>query len=176
MLVISIPASHDPERDGESGGSALEVGGPNGQEALQRLQNVVRRVADQWRPASSQESFEIVRRRLFEPLSNVATGCVLVASPDEIDHFSRHAVVLVLSHGAQGSRGVTLEMATAFNVGEMAASLADSPFAALPLFRGGSAGKDQIVMLHDVEDLGGSQPIGCVIRDTKYAFPICAAP
>ena len=113
---------------------------------------------------------------VFEPLSNVAAGCVLVASPDEIDHFSRHAVVLVLSHGAQGSRGVTLEMATAFNVGEMAASLADSPFAALPLFRGGSAGKDQIVMLHDVEDLGGSQPIGCVIRDTKYAFPICAAP
>jgi len=97
---------------------------------------------------------------VFEPLSNVAAGCVLVASPDEIDHFSRHAVVLVLSHGAQGSRGVTLEMATAFNVGEMAASLADSPFAALPLFRGGSAGKDQIVMLHDVEDLGGSQPIG----------------
>lgn len=65
LLVISIPASHDPERDGDSGGSAIEVGGPNGQEALQRLQNVVRRVADQWRPASSQESFEIVRRRLF---------------------------------------------------------------------------------------------------------------
>jgi len=65
MLVISIPASHDPDKDGQSGGSALEVGGPNGQEALQRLQNVVRRVADQWRPASAQESFEIVRRRLF---------------------------------------------------------------------------------------------------------------
>lgn len=97
---------------------------------------------------------------VFEPLGNVAAGCVLVASPDEIDHFSRHAVVLVLSHGAQGSRGVTLEMATAFNVGEMAASLADSPFAGLPLFRGGSAGKDQILMLHDVEGLRGSQPIG----------------
>lgn len=99
---------------------------------------------------------------VFELLSNAEAGCVLVASPDEIDHFSRHAVVLVLSHGAQGSRGVTLEMATAFNVGEMAASLADSPFATLPLFRGGSAGKDQILMLHDVEGLGGSQPIGCV--------------
>jgi predicted AAA+ superfamily ATPase len=51
MLVISIPASHDPEKDPGVGGSAIEVGGPNGQEALQRLQNVVRRVADQWRPA-----------------------------------------------------------------------------------------------------------------------------
>ena len=106
---------------------------------------------------------------VFEPLGNVAAGCVLVASPDEIDHFSRHAVVLVLSHGAQGSRGVTLEMATAFNVGEMAASLADSPFAGLPLFRGGSAGKDQILMLHDVEGLRGSQPIGSVICDACSA-------
>ncbi|MFL6110537.1 MAG: Swt1 family HEPN domain-containing protein, partial [Catenulispora sp.] len=33
LLVISIPASHDPDRDGESGGSTIEVGGPNGQEA-----------------------------------------------------------------------------------------------------------------------------------------------
>lgn len=80
LLVISIPASHDPERDGESGGSALEVGGPNGQEALQRLQNVVRRVADQWRPASAQESFEIVRRRLFkEPTAQASAEIAAVA-------------------------------------------------------------------------------------------------
>jgi predicted AAA+ superfamily ATPase len=80
LLVISIPASHDPDRDGESGGTALEVGGPNGQEALQRLQNVVRRVADQWRPASSEESFEIVRRRLFqEPTVEALTDIAAVA-------------------------------------------------------------------------------------------------
>jgi Swt1-like HEPN/Protein of unknown function (DUF499) len=69
MLVISIPASHDPAHqtaESAGGGSALEVGGPNGREALARLQHAVRRVADQWRPATSQESFEIVRRRLFE--------------------------------------------------------------------------------------------------------------
>ena len=34
--------------------------------ALDRLQNVIRRVADQWRPSSRDESFEIVRRRLFQ--------------------------------------------------------------------------------------------------------------
>ncbi len=80
LLIISIPASHDPERDGESGGSAIEVGGPNGQEALQRLQNVVRRVADQWRPASAQEAFEIVRRRLFkEPSAQVLSDIAAVA-------------------------------------------------------------------------------------------------
>ncbi len=80
LLVISIPASHDPERDGESGGTAIEVGGPNGQEALQRLQNVVRRLADQWRPASAQESFEIVRRRLFQdPSAEVLADISAVA-------------------------------------------------------------------------------------------------
>ncbi|HEY9473648.1 MAG TPA: Swt1 family HEPN domain-containing protein, partial [Mycobacteriales bacterium] len=80
LLVISIPASHDPGRDAGSGGSAIEVGGPNGQEALQRLQNVVRRVADQWRPANSEESFEIVRRRLFtEPSAQARSEIAAVA-------------------------------------------------------------------------------------------------
>lgn len=80
LLVISIPASHDPDKDTGAAGSAIEVGGPNGQEALKRLQNVVRRVADQWRPASSQESFEIVRRRLFtEPTATAAQDIAAVA-------------------------------------------------------------------------------------------------
>jgi predicted AAA+ superfamily ATPase len=69
MLVVSIPASHDGA-DGAAGaaGSGIEVGGEHGQAALQRLQNVIRRVADQWRPSSKDESFEIVRRRLFQAI------------------------------------------------------------------------------------------------------------
>lgn len=63
MLVVSIPAS-DSGADGR--GSDIEIGGANGQLALDRLQNVIRRVADQWRPSSKDESFEIVRRRLFQ--------------------------------------------------------------------------------------------------------------
>lgn len=91
LLVISIPASHDPEKDAGAGGSAIEVGGPNGQEALQRLQNVVRRVADQWRPASSQESFEIVRRRLFiEPTAASAADISAVAR-QFTQFYARHA-------------------------------------------------------------------------------------
>ncbi|MCL2317348.1 MAG: DUF499 domain-containing protein, partial [Actinomycetia bacterium] len=63
MLVVSIPASEV----GEVGqGNAIEIGGTNGQLALERLQNVIRRVADQWRPSSKDEAFEIVRRRLFQ--------------------------------------------------------------------------------------------------------------
>ena len=64
MLVVSIPASESGE---DGSGNDIEIGGGNGQLALKRLQNVVRRVADQWRPSSKDESFEIVRRRLFQP-------------------------------------------------------------------------------------------------------------
>lgn len=66
LLAISIPASHDADDSGELAGAAEEVGGSNGMEALKRLQNVVRRVADQWRPASSDEAYRIVKQRLFE--------------------------------------------------------------------------------------------------------------
>ena len=97
---------------------------------------------------------------VFVPLQTVEAGCVLVASPDEIDHFMRHAVCLVLSHDARGSRGVLLEMATAFTVGEMATPLADTPFSELPLFRGGGGGKDQILMVHDVSGLARANPVG----------------
>ena len=45
-----------------------EVGGIRGRDALARLRNVIGRVDSPWRPASVQESFEIVRRRLFEQL------------------------------------------------------------------------------------------------------------
>lgn len=61
MLVLSIPASEDGDKASEA-----EVGGSNGRKALERLQNVVRRQADQWKPSTRDESFEIVRKRLFE--------------------------------------------------------------------------------------------------------------
>ena len=50
----------------------MEVGGTRGREALDRLRNVVGRVESSWRPASAEEGFEIVRRRLFQPLSDPA--------------------------------------------------------------------------------------------------------
>jgi predicted AAA+ superfamily ATPase len=90
MLVISIPASHDPERDGESGGSGLEVGGPNGQEALQRLQHVVRRIAEPWQPANAQESFEIVRRRLFVEPDAAALADIAAVGRQFRDFYAKH--------------------------------------------------------------------------------------
>lgn len=65
LVAISIPASESGDDSQIAAGSAEEVGGTHGLEALKRLQNVVRRVADQWRPASSDEAYHIVRQRLF---------------------------------------------------------------------------------------------------------------
>lgn len=68
LLVISLPAS-DTTGSPHTQADDVEVGGTRGREALDRLRNVVGRVESSWRPASAEEGFEIVRRRLFEPLS-----------------------------------------------------------------------------------------------------------
>lgn len=69
LLVISLPAS-DTQGSPHTQADDVEVGGQRGREALDRLRNVVGRVESSWRPASAEEGFEIVRRRLFEPLSD----------------------------------------------------------------------------------------------------------
>ncbi len=56
FLVASLPASD------------IEIGGEGGREALKRLENTFDRVQSTWRAATVDESFEIVRRRLFQPI------------------------------------------------------------------------------------------------------------
>lgn len=76
LLAISIPASWRGEDSQPIVGNAEEVGGDNGLEALRRLQNVVRRVADQWRPASSAEAYHIVKQRLFKQPDAAALAAI----------------------------------------------------------------------------------------------------
>src|SRR6266436_4866812 len=71
LLVISLPAS-DSTGSPHTQADDVEVGGQRGREALDRLRNVVGRVESSWRPASAEEGFEIVRRRLFETLADEA--------------------------------------------------------------------------------------------------------
>jgi hypothetical protein len=66
-LVISIPDSTN------------EIGGEGGREALNRLRNAIGRVQEPWRPASAEGSFEIVRRRLFQPVTGAAAHAGLEA-------------------------------------------------------------------------------------------------
>lgn len=73
LLVVSIPASDSVRDMGEE--NSHEIGGVGGVEALRRLRSVVHRTDSPWQPASPDESFEIVRRRLFK---NIA--------PDDLSH------------------------------------------------------------------------------------------
>ena len=58
MVVGSLPESR------------MEVGDQRGVDALQRLEKLFGRVQSAWTPASGMETFEIVRRRLFQPLDD----------------------------------------------------------------------------------------------------------
>jgi predicted AAA+ superfamily ATPase len=84
LLVISLPAS-DTAGSPHALAADVEVGGERGRAALDRLRNAVGRVEASWRPATAEEGFEIVRRRLFEPLAGnkfVARDTVATAFHD----------------------------------------------------------------------------------------------
>ena len=71
LVVVSLPASDMAPSPGSGEGIGTtdeEVGGVRGREALSQLRNVIERVASPWRPATAEEGFEIVRRRLFQAL------------------------------------------------------------------------------------------------------------
>lgn len=80
LLVASIPSSD------------IEIGGQGGKEALTRLKNTFGRMESPWRPASAEESFEIVRRRLFEPIT------------DPKDFAARDAVIKAFGQLYRGSK------------------------------------------------------------------------
>ncbi|MFL5656143.1 MAG: Swt1 family HEPN domain-containing protein [Ktedonobacteraceae bacterium] len=64
LVVATIPASD------------TETGGEGGREAAVRLKNIFGRIESPWRPADAEEGFEIVRRRLFQ---NITESALFVA-------------------------------------------------------------------------------------------------
>lgn len=94
LLLVSIPASErkesDDDADRTSAASDIEVGGAFGREALERLDNVVRRVAYQWAPAARDESYEIVRRRLFVQPNADQAQQIAVAARRFKDFYRKH--------------------------------------------------------------------------------------
>ena len=89
LVVISIPASAR-DTDGDGFISEEEVGGENGREALRRLQNIVRRVADQWKAANPEESFEIVKRRLFTAPDGQALARINATADAMVRFYRQH--------------------------------------------------------------------------------------
>lgn len=92
LLVISIPASESGDSaDKIVAGNAEEVGGAHGLEALKRLQNVVRRVADQWRPASSAEAYQIVKQRLFKQPDAAALASIGATARGYVEMYRKYS-------------------------------------------------------------------------------------
>lgn len=91
LLAISIPASETGDAEKIAAGSAEEVGGANGLAALKRLQNVVRRVADQWRPASSNEAYHIVKQRLFTQPDATALASISATARAYVDLYRKYS-------------------------------------------------------------------------------------
>ncbi|MDT0300612.1 Swt1 family HEPN domain-containing protein [Streptomonospora wellingtoniae] len=91
LAAISIPASEAGDDSEAVAGSDEEVGGENGLRALKRLQNVVRRVADQWRPASSDEAYRIVRQRLFVEADSEALAAIRATAGAFGDMYSKYS-------------------------------------------------------------------------------------
>lgn len=80
LVVATLPASK------------IEIGGEHGEFALESLKDVFKRLGKPWRPATAEEGFEIVRRRLFEPIT------------DRDDFAARDAVVDAFSRMYQTSQ------------------------------------------------------------------------
>ena len=74
LVVAALPASQ------------IEIGGEGGHQALERIKHTFARVETTWRPATADEGFEIVRRRLFQPIV------------EQDDFAARDAVLRAFSH------------------------------------------------------------------------------
>jgi predicted AAA+ superfamily ATPase len=66
IVLASLPES-DPRKDTNN----VQVGGQRGLLALRSLEDVFGRVQALWKPVATEEAFEIVRRRLFEPIKDL---------------------------------------------------------------------------------------------------------
>jgi predicted AAA+ superfamily ATPase len=89
MLVVSIPASDTGSS--ETVGNDNEIGGERGQAALARLLNVTGRIAEQWLPSNKDESFEIVKRRLFQEPDSGGINDIHVTARAFVDFYQTNS-------------------------------------------------------------------------------------
>lgn len=95
LMVVSLPAS-DSVRDMGDGitGNTYEIGGTAGLEALRSLRSVIHRLETPWQAATVEESYEIVRRRIFKPLTAESIGGRNLVISKFADFYLRNANVL----------------------------------------------------------------------------------
>jgi hypothetical protein len=109
LLLVSVPASERKVDDGSGAtqreaavASDLEVGGQRGHDALHRLDNVIRRVAYMWSAATRDESYEIVRRRLFVEPDADALAAIAAAARRFTTYYRHHPKEFPTGVGERG--------------------------------------------------------------------------
>jgi len=94
LLVVSLPAS-DVIREMPGAETPIEneheIGGTAGLEALRHLRSVIHRVESPWQPATIEESFEIVRRRIFKPFGREQDAARDLVVQKFMDHYLRYS-------------------------------------------------------------------------------------
>lgn len=98
LLVVSLPAS-DVVRDMNIAEAPLvenehEIGGTAGLEALRHLRSVIHRLEAAWQPASVEESYEIVRRRIFKQFGNTETASRDLVVSKFLEHYQKYSMEL----------------------------------------------------------------------------------
>ncbi len=70
LVPTAVILASLPESVSQQSNTNVQVGGARGLAALMSLESVFGRVQALWKPVATEEAFEIVRRRLFEPLKD----------------------------------------------------------------------------------------------------------
>ena len=70
LVPTAVILASLPESVSNQSNTNVQVGGARGLAALMALESVFGRVQALWKPVATEEAFEIVRRRLFEPLTD----------------------------------------------------------------------------------------------------------
>lgn len=78
LVVVSLPASD------------IEMGGEKGRQSAAELGNIIGRIESPWSAATTEESFEIVTRRLFSPITNTDSFKERDASAKSFGDFYRN--------------------------------------------------------------------------------------
>ena len=122
---------------------------------LANLCSPVRAAALRAAPVMKIRDSEDWARRSTSPL---APGTVLVAAPGSFDHYFQEAMVLVLEHGDDGTRGVLVNHQMPWEVQDMNEAL--TAFEGQAVYLGGDRGADTMLMLHRLPLVKGAKPVG----------------
>lgn len=97
-------------------------------------------------------------RRLSDD-SPLREGSVVAATPGSFDHYFLESLVLLIDHSDKGTVGVLLNHETPWTVADMTDSMGEV-LSGNTLFLGGDAGRDTMLMMHNMPLLDGARPIG----------------